>query len=94
MLLAGGIGITPYYSLIKYIDFKKLPTKVTLIASFDFFENIIFKSELEKIQIRNKNIKVIYTLTKENHLFPGFEKGRIRDKLIKGCVKLEIKSFI
>lgn len=94
VLLAGGIGITPYHSLIRYIDLKKIPTNVILIASFDLYENIIFKSELEEIQLNNKNIKIVYTLTKEKNLYPGFEKGRVTGALIKRLVDdLEIQKY-
>lgn len=94
VLLAGGIGITPYHSLIRYIDSKKISTNVTLIVSFDLFENIIFRSELEEIEAKNKHVKIIYTLTKEKNLYPGFEKGRITDSLIKRHVdRLDSQKF-
>jgi len=84
VLLSGGIGITPYYSLINYIGTKKLATNVTLIASFDFYKNIIFYNDLKKIEKNNKLIKIIYTLTKEEKY--SFEKGRIGKDLLKKYV--------
>jgi glycine betaine catabolism B len=92
VLLSGGIGITPYHSLIKFIDTKKLITNVTLIASFDFHKNIIFYEELMKIENENKLIKIIYTLTKEKR--EGFEKGRVNEDLLKKYIKdLKTEKF-
>ncbi len=85
ILLAGGIGITPFYSLLRFIDAKKLKQKITLFVSFADREEMIFFDELKEVEKRNSNIKVIYTLTKEK--CSEFEYGRINEQLIKRYAK-------
>ena len=68
VFIPGGIGITPFRSMIKYALDQKLKTKITLIyASSD--ENFIFKQELEKWQQDLPNLDIIYhNSTKLGHL--------------------------
>lgn len=85
VFLAGGIGITPFYSMITYAYAKKLSIPITLIVSFSTIEDLIFREELEDIASRNSHIKVIYTIThleKSNVKWEG-DKGRISENLIK-----------
>lgn len=92
VLLAGGIGITPFYSLIKLVNDKEIKTNVTLIASFEKKEDILFFNDLDRIQKDNSLINIIFTLTKEEN--SNFETGRISDKLIKKHVQnLEKQKF-
>lgn len=62
VFLAGGIGITPFLSMLSYIDQKKLNFRVTLIVSFSTVEDIIYKEKLKKIEKRNSNVKVVYVV--------------------------------
>ncbi|HBB76538.1 MAG: hypothetical protein A3J18_00635 [Candidatus Levybacteria bacterium RIFCSPLOWO2_02_FULL_40_18] len=81
VFLAGGIGITPYYSMLTYAFEKKLTNIIILLASFSTKEEIIYHKELLEVSKILPNIKVIYTLTKED--VPGFESGRINEEMIK-----------
>lgn len=92
VLIAGGIGVTPYYSLIKYINDKKLKIEVYLFASFEQKENVIFFDELNKIHEKNNSIKIIYTLTQDKNNYAGYENGRINEELIKKYIKEPVKS--
>ncbi|HSW97190.1 MAG TPA: FAD-dependent oxidoreductase [Candidatus Saccharimonadales bacterium] len=86
VFLAGGIGTTPFYSMIKYITKKKLPIPITLITSFSTVEEIIYYNELMQLDKEFSNIKIIYTLTKPNPVWHG-ETGRISESLIKKYMK-------
>lgn len=86
VFIAGGIGVTPYHSLIRYIDFNDFSTKVTLLASFDLKKNAVFYNEFKEVERKNSAIKIIYSLTKENKSIPGFESGRIDENMIKKYV--------
>ncbi len=81
VFLAGGIGITPFYSMIYSNKNTSIP--LTLFASFSKKENVIFYNELQNIQRENKNIRIIYTLSQEK--WDG-EEGRISEKLVKKYV--------
>lgn len=81
IFLAGGIGITPYHSILTSLDYKKFKTKILLIASFSTYKDVIFYEELKKIEKENPNIQIVYTLTRESR--DGFELGRISEKMIR-----------
>lgn len=81
VFLAGGIGITPFLSMLSYIDQKKLNLRVTLIVSFSTVEDIIYKEKLKEIEKRNRNIKVVYII------------GRISKEVIKKHVPNIKKSL-
>lgn len=81
VFLAGGIGITPYYSMLSFVYQKKLTNRICLLASFSTEQEAIFYEELTKIPNELPNVQVVYTLTKEE--LPGFESGRIDDGKIR-----------
>lgn len=83
IFLAGGIGMTPAHSILKLVDHKKAKIKILLIVSFQKLSDIIFFEELKEIESRNKNIKIIYTLTKESRKIENFEIGHINEKIIR-----------
>ncbi len=60
VLMAGGMGITPFRSVIKYAGDKNLHVKLTLLVSFSATEEMIFYDELTKIASEHSNIKVVY----------------------------------
>lgn len=96
VFLAGGIGITPFLSMISYVDEKKLPLKITLLASFSTVEDIIFKEQLEVIAKRSENVKVVYTITKpeESKLSSwNGEIGRISEELIRKHIKNPLEAL-
>ncbi|OGM80360.1 hypothetical protein A2361_02880 [Candidatus Woesebacteria bacterium RIFOXYB1_FULL_40_26] len=64
VFLAGGIGITPFRSMIKYALDKNLDTQIHLIYSNSVPEEITFRKELEEISQSHPNIKVSMTITK------------------------------
>lgn len=66
--LAGGIGITPFRSMIRYIADKKLITNVHLIYS-NSDSDFAFKDELVKLDKENESIKIdFFDSSKEGHL--------------------------
>jgi len=83
--LSGGIGITPIRSICKYATDAKLPTDIILIYGNNREEDIIFREDLYNIASANKNIRVVYTLTRPNTgkgIWQG-KTGYIDDKMIK-----------
>jgi ferredoxin-NADP reductase/nitrite reductase/ring-hydroxylating ferredoxin subunit len=63
VFLSGGIGVTPFRSMIKYATDKQLPLKITMFDSNRNRENIVFKEEFDNWVTANKNLKVIYTIS-------------------------------
>lgn len=87
IFIAGGIGITPYHSILRFVDSKKLKSKITLFVSFPNKEEVIFYDELKEMEKTNPNIKIIYSLTKEDNSYPKLETGRITPEMIKKYVQ-------
>lgn len=85
IFLAGGIGITPYLSMIPYIAEKNLSTKVTLFVSFSTVEDVIYYDKLNEVSKEHPNIKLVFTVTKpeESQKPWNGETGRISEDLIK-----------
>jgi glycine betaine catabolism B len=64
VLIAGGSGIVPMRSIIKYCIDKNLDTKINLFYSAKTFDDIIYRDDL--FELGNKsNIKIFLTLTRE-----------------------------
>ncbi|MAG59681.1 hypothetical protein CMO96_02740 [Candidatus Woesebacteria bacterium] len=64
VFVAGGIGITPFRSIFKYIVDKNLKVPVHLIYSNSIPEEIAFKEDLDKMASRHTNMQITYTVTK------------------------------
>ncbi len=65
VFIAGGIGITPYRSIIKQLEYEKKPLNITLIyANRD--ENVVFKEELDEIASKNPEFKIHYLYSPEH----------------------------
>ncbi|OGH14792.1 MAG: hypothetical protein A2860_02620 [Candidatus Levybacteria bacterium RIFCSPHIGHO2_01_FULL_37_33] len=59
VFIAGGIGITPFRSILLDLYHRKLPINVQLMyANRD--KNIVFKDELESLISKNPNFKIQY----------------------------------
>ena len=80
-LIAGGIGITPFIGILRYLTDKGLDTDATLVYSNKSLRTTAFRDELAALSQENKNIKVVYTMTDD----PSYEgsRGRIDRKLIR-----------
>lgn len=84
VMLAGGIGVTPFYSVIKDILAKKKKTKVTLFYSNQYIKDSAFFEDLNEIVKNNPQITVVHCLTqgKEKHSCVQ-NYSRIDEKMLK-----------
>lgn len=62
--IAGGIGITPFKSMMEYIADEKLPNDILLLYSNKAPELIACKRELDELCGQNTSFKTIYTITR------------------------------
>lgn len=83
VFLAGGIGITPFISAIRYVSEKNLPNKIILLYSNKMKKDIIFFEELKSISQKHKNIQVFFILTNETPEHMKYESGRIDENMLK-----------
>ena len=82
IFLGGGIGITPFKSMIKYATDKRLPIKLTLLYSNRNPDEICYRNEWIEMEKQNPNLKVMHTITDETSDWTG-RKGRIDEKMIR-----------
>jgi len=89
VFIAGGIGITPFHSIISDVAAKNISIPIILLVSFSLPEEVIFFSELTEIAKTHDNIKIVYTVThpKESQLSWTGETGRISREMIEKYVK-------
>lgn len=64
VILAGGIGITPFRSIVLHAAKEKLPHRILLFYSNRRPEDAAFLEELQSLQERNAKYKLIATMTK------------------------------
>ncbi len=79
IFLAGGIGLTPYRSLLRSLDGKKGIQNIYLFISFPSKNESVYLEELKELEQKNPFI-IIYTFTRKFEA--NFEKGRITKELI------------
>jgi ferredoxin-NADP reductase/Na+-translocating ferredoxin:NAD+ oxidoreductase RnfD subunit len=87
VLIAGGIGITPYRSMIKYLLDKNESHPITLFYAARTAADFVYRDVFE--QARQKlGIQTVYTLTDTNNLPPAWQgkAGRISAAMIKSEV--------
>src|SRR5919108_3681771 len=63
VFLSGGIGVTPFRSMIKHATDKQLPIKILMFDSNRNQENILYKKEFDEWADANKNFNAVYTIT-------------------------------
>ncbi len=82
VLLAGGIGITPFVSMCKNATDKHLDTKITLLYGCRSEADMAFNEEFEDMAVQNSNFRVIVTLSQATPQWKG-QTGNINVDLIK-----------
>ncbi len=81
IFISGGIGITPFYSMLQFVFERKLVKPIQLFASFSTEDDIIFHKNLKQVENEMKSTQVIYTISKPTTHWKG-EKGRISQELL------------
>lgn len=81
VFIAGGIGITPFMSMLSYISVKNLPYSITLIYSNRNQASTAYLKEIQNFSATIPNLKLILTMTQDNE-WTG-EKRIIDSQFIK-----------
>lgn len=84
VFIAGGIGITPFMSMLRHIKEKSLLYRITLLYSNRDQASAAFLPELRETQKQLQNFKLVLTMT-DDALWNG-EKRRIDKEFLKDCV--------
>jgi ferredoxin-NADP reductase len=87
VFIAGGIGITVFRCMLRYIQEEGLPHRVTLMYSNRDLESTAFLDELTQLDRENANLRLVVTMTND----PGWDgetrridAGFLRDHLDGG----------
>ena len=81
LFIAGGIGITPFISMLRYMYDEGIKIPVTLLWANKSEEELCFRDELGKMEEEMGNLKVVYVMSRQKE-WKG-EKGRIDRKLLE-----------
>lgn len=65
VFLSGGIGVTPFRSMVKYATDKHSPIKIMMFDSNRNEENILYKEVFNDCVNVNKNLEIVQTITGE-----------------------------
>jgi len=88
VFFAGGIGITPYRSIIKDATERRLPHQMTLFYSNRTARSTAFLPDLETWQRQNPNFRLIATVTDPSGREPwGHETGVIDAAFMRSHVE-------
>jgi glycine betaine catabolism B len=64
VLIAGGVGLTPMMSVVRYLTDRGWPSDIYLLYSCRTSRDFIFREELEYLQRRHPNLHVLATMTR------------------------------
>ena len=91
VFIAGGIGITVFRSMLRYIAEEKLPHRVTLVYSNRDRESTPFLDELPELERTCRDLKVVLTMT-EDEGWDG-ETRRIDAALLRDHLEGELEDY-
>lgn len=84
VFVAGGIGVTPFRSMLKYLIDTKEKRDIIVLFSNKYESDIVYKDILDQAE-RELGIRTVYTLTDTDKISPTWtgEKGRISSEIIQ-----------
>jgi ferredoxin-NADP reductase len=91
VFIAGGIGITVFRCMLRYIAEEQLPHRVALVYSNRDRESTPFLDELQELVEGNPNLRLVVTMTED----PGWdgETRRIDAELLRDHLGDELESL-
>jgi ferredoxin-NADP reductase len=91
VFVAGGIGITVFRSMLRYIDEERLPYRVTLIYSNRDRASTAFLDELRELERALPDFRLILTMTQE----PGWEgeRRKVDAELVKDYLEDDLNGY-
>ena len=83
VLIAGGIGITPLISMLRYVDQSHLENPVEMIYSASQPSELLFRDEIQAIAGRNPGIHCAFTVSRTQEEDWQGRVGRIDLELLR-----------
>jgi ferredoxin-NADP reductase len=82
LLIGGGVGITPLMSVLRYLTDRSWPGDIYLLYGVRTAQDIIFREELDYLQRRHPNLRVVITVSRPEGTDWKGRTGRISKELI------------
>ncbi len=94
ILLAAGIGITPYMSMLRHAVETKMNLPITLVYACRNIDDIPFKAELIKMCSQKQNMRTIFVLNEGvNNQSNNIYVGRLDESLLSKVTNQKWQSF-
>lgn len=91
---AGGIGITPFMSMLRYAAAKQLTNDLTLLYCNKTAADIAYFEELQALATKHDRIKVIFSVDKIDDPAWAGERGIVsREMIERSCRTFQGKTF-
>jgi ferredoxin-NADP reductase len=89
VMLAGGIGVTPFRSMLRFAVDTRLEKPLVLVYSSKTPEDIVFRAELEDLATRNHAIRILHTISRPEQAREPWtgRTGRINAELIREALR-------
>lgn len=94
LLIGGGVGITPLMSVIRYLTDRSWPGDIYLLYSVNRPEEFIFREELEYLQRRHANLRMVVTVSHPEGTDWKGPTGRITKELISQFVPDLVSRYV
>jgi ferredoxin-NADP reductase len=85
VLIAGGVGITPMMSTVRFLTETQWPSRIDLILGVRSPRDFIFRDELGELAARNGNLNLTVTMSAPGEAWSGVI-GRIDAALLASAV--------
>lgn len=89
VFIAGGIGVTPYRSMVKYLLDTNQPRPITLLYSANDIDNFVYRELFDEAQ-KKLGIKVVYALTGDD---TGGDAAVHHGQITADLVRKEVPDF-
>lgn len=86
VFIAGGVGITPLMSSIRYLTDQSWPGEIFLIYGCGRLEDVIFREELEYLRRRHPKLHITVTLSREESPAWTGPRGNVTKELLQSAV--------
>jgi ferredoxin-NADP reductase len=91
VFIAGGIGITVFRSMLRYIADEELPYRITLVYSNRDRESTAFFDELRELEGAIPGLRVVFTMTGDPD-WDG-ETRRLDEEMLRDSLSDDLASF-
>lgn len=86
VLIAGGVGITPVMSVLRYLTDRAWPGEIFLLYGARSTEEFVFREEIERLERRHANLHVLAAMQRTPGTVWLGPEGNLTKELVAGAV--------